>query len=335
MAAMNRKAGNDAGAGESDAAKNGSLFVFASFRWIRSAALHMPDDAARSILRQRPESDQTKQRGRGTAKRNVNCGDASRRQQRHQRSDDLVSGRVRNVLEHEQRADEIEHPGTCQLAEPDVCHIVQTGLFRIPPRVLENRRRDVAGDDASRASSQRQRQPPGAASEIEYAIERDVAAEERRDRWKKRRDITFAGIEERGGRRCVARHFGRAVVIEKREIRLAAREIFPVVHDGSVRATNGMAASATQYFLLDPIENDSPVFAFDLAREHRRNPAVNLDRPSRVHVFVRLVQTLRHHTKIVARDIPYAIARARDPCGRNFHATYGRASCRNALFLNA
>jgi len=269
MAAMNRKAGNHTSAGKGDAAKDGSLFVFTSFRRIRRQALHVADDSARTILRQRPESDQTKERGRGPAKRNVKCGDASGCQQHHQRSDDLVSGLVRDVLEDEQRADEVKWAGTGKRFDPDERHVVQSGLFRIRPRVLENRPRNIAGDDVSRAPRQWQRQSPGAASEVEDAIERYVAAEERHDRWKKRRDITFAGFKERGVCIRAPRHVGRAVIVEKREIRLASGEIFPILHDGSVRVK------------------------------------------------------------------PYAIARARDPCGRSFHATYGLASCRSARFLNA
>src|SRR5258708_764567 len=98
---MNRKAGYHAGTGKLDAAKNGSLFVFASFRRFGSPALNVPDDSARSILRQRSESDQTKECGRGPSKWNVKCGNTSRRQQRHQRSDDVVAGRARDVLEDE------------------------------------------------------------------------------------------------------------------------------------------------------------------------------------------------------------------------------------------
>jgi len=37
-------------------------------------------------------------------------------------------------------------------------------------RVIENHRRDIASDDVPRASRQRQRQPPGSASEIENAV---------------------------------------------------------------------------------------------------------------------------------------------------------------------
>jgi hypothetical protein len=51
MAAMNRKAGNHARTGKRDDAKDGSLFVLASFRRIRRPALHVADDAARAILR--------------------------------------------------------------------------------------------------------------------------------------------------------------------------------------------------------------------------------------------------------------------------------------------
>ena len=113
--------------------------------------------------------------------------------------------------------------------------------------MLEDRRRDVASNDVSRASSQRQRQPPGSASEIEYAIERYAAAEERLDCWKKCRDIAFAGFKERGSCIRAPCHVGRAVIIEKREIRLAPGEIFPVLHDGSItrgRERTSMIVSA-------------------------------------------------------------------------------------------
>jgi hypothetical protein len=91
-----------------------------------------------------------------------------------------MAGFRRNVLENEQRADEIKlalaQPG--QFVALDEGHVPQSRLLRILPRVNDHRRRNVTGDDSRRSPGQRQGEPAYAASEIKRRREGNVMTEE-------------------------------------------------------------------------------------------------------------------------------------------------------------
>ncbi len=80
------------------------------------------------------------------------------------------------MLERKKRTDKVELT-FAEFCGLDEGYILQSGFSRVLPRVLEDRRRDIAANYARRASRQRDRETAGTASEVERGCQRNVVAE--------------------------------------------------------------------------------------------------------------------------------------------------------------
>jgi len=100
---------------------------------------------------------------------------ASWSEQAQKRANEFISFLGRDVLERKKRTDEVELTFT-EFRGLDERHVTQSGFLHIPPRMLENRRRDIAPNNARSAARQRDGKTPGAASEVECGGQGNVMA---------------------------------------------------------------------------------------------------------------------------------------------------------------
>src|SRR5258708_23036445 len=136
----------------------------------------------------------------------------------------------RNVLQHEERADEVEAARrlTWQCAALDERYIAQPGLLGILSGMSKHGWCDVAGHDSRCPPRQGQREPARPASEVESRGEWNLPAEERGDGCEERRDVRFARLEVHGRSDAAAADVGGTLAGEDGKVRLAAGQLLPV-----------------------------------------------------------------------------------------------------------